>query len=68
MATKIKPAGPATKGLRIVSRGAQFRRANREWNSEGTTVPLSELTQEEVDTLRGETQLVVVDVDITPEK
>ena len=62
---KIKAAGPADKGLRIVARPqGGFRRAGRHYSAEGITVPFSELTDDEVATLRTEPQLVVVDVDI----
>ena len=62
---KIKAAGPADKGLRIVARPqGGFRRAGRHYSAEGITVPLSELTDDDVATLRTEPQLVVVDVDI----
>lgn len=65
MAAKPKAAGPATKGLKVVSRpAAGFRRAGMHFSAEGTTVPLSDLTQEQVDLLKAEPQLVVVEVDI----
>ena len=65
MATKKTAAGPATKGLKIVARQkGGFRRAGRHFSFEGETVPLSELSQEEVDQLKAEPQLVVVEVDI----
>lgn len=64
-AKKPAPAGPATKGLRIISRSPDgFRRCGRAWNAEGTTVSLAELTEEQVEILRAEKQLVVVDVEI----
>jgi hypothetical protein len=69
MPTKIKAAGPATKGLRITSRSEKgFRRCGRAFGPDGTVVPLSELTEEEVDTLKAERQLVVVEVDIESDK
>lgn len=70
MATKNpKAAGPATKGLRIVARSDKgFRRCGRAFGPEGTTLPLSELTEDEVATLKDEAQLVVVEVDIEPVK
>lgn len=66
MATaKPKAAGPATKGLKIVSRPAGgFRRAGLAFSAEGSTHALSDLTQEQVDLLKAEPQLVVVEVDI----
>lgn len=63
--TKPKSAGPATKGLKVVSRRESgFRRCGRNFSAEGTVVPLSELTDEEVETLKAERALVVVEVDI----
>ena len=66
MATAKKTAaGPATKGLKIVSRReGGFRRGGRHFSAEGETVPLSELSPEEVEQIKGEPQLVVVEVDI----
>jgi hypothetical protein len=69
MSTKsTKTAGPATKGLKIVAKRDGFRRAGREWH--GTTiVPLSELTAEQYELLKGEsTFLHVEDVAIEPNK
>lgn len=64
---KAKAAGPADKGLHIVSRSAQgFRRAGREFGPDGTRIALSELTGSELEALRNEAQLVVVDVDMPP--
>lgn len=64
-AKKTKAAGPADKGLRIVSRADQgIRRAGRWFGPEGQTVPLSELSEEEVEALKGERGLVVVEIDI----
>ena len=65
MAHKPKPAGPADKGIRVVSRPqGGFRRAGMHFSAEGTTLALSDLTAEQVQALRDESQLVVVDVDI----
>lgn len=62
---KAKAAGPADKGLKIVSRSEQgMRRAGRFFGPEGETIPLSELTEEEVEALKAERNLVVVEVDI----
>lgn len=63
-----KAAGPATKGLKVTTRRDGFRRAGREWN--GTeVVPLSELTEDQVELLKGETTMLVVEeVDIEPAK
>lgn len=65
MATRKAAAGPANKGLKIVSRReGGFRRGGRFFSFEGETVPLSELTKEEVELIKAEPQLVVVEVDI----
>lgn len=67
MATsKPKTAGPATQGLKIVSRPASFYRAGRQFTSEPTTIPLSQLTPDQVEALKGEPNLVVTEVDIEP--
>lgn len=67
MATKKPtPAGPATKGLKIVSRPASFMRCGRQFTAEPTTIALSELTPDEVQRLQDEPALVVTEVDITP--
>ena len=64
---KDKSAGPADNGLRVVARPqGGFRRAGYHFSAEGVTLPLSELTDDQVEQLRGEPQLVVVDVDIAP--
>ena len=67
-ALEKKPAGPADKGLRIVARKDVFRRCGRTFGAEAVTIPLADLTQEDVTALKDEPQLVVVDVDIEPPK
>ena len=69
MATaKKNAAGPATKGLKIVSRReGGFRRGGRFFSFEGETVPLSDLSKDEVELIKSEPQLVVVEVDIAAE-
>lgn len=64
--TKPKPkaAGPATKGLRIVARPPTFRRAGYTFTAEAQTIPLSDLSAEQVELLQGEVNLVVSEVDI----
>lgn len=62
-AAKNKAAGPANKGLRVVTKREGFRRAGREWT--GTTVvPLSELTADQVEALKDEPMLIVDGVDV----
>lgn len=64
-----KAAGPATAGLKITSRSENgFRRCGRAFGPDGTVVPMSELTEDEVETLKAERQLVVVEVEIKAEK
>ncbi len=62
---KHKPAGPATKGLQIVSRPPTFMRCGRAFSAEARVIPLSELTDDEVTRLKNEPQLVVSEVDIS---
>lgn len=64
MATKKTAAGPADKGLEVISKKDGFRRAGREWS--GTqTVSLAELTNDQVDALMNEPMLVVREVELT---
>ena len=62
--TKHKPAGPATRGLSIVSRPPTFMRCGRQFSAEPRVVPLAELSDEEVTRLKDEPNLVVSEVDI----
>lgn len=65
--TAKKHAGPADKGLEVISKKDGFRRAGREWSG-STTVSLAELTEAEVQALKSEPMLVVREVDIEPAK
>ena len=59
------PAGPDTKGLRVVSRSEQgFRRCGRSFGVEPTVIPLSELSDDELEMLKGERNLVAIEVDL----
>jgi hypothetical protein len=63
--TKNKAAGPATKGIKVVSRPqGGFRRAGRSFSAEGSTLALSELGEDDLQQLRDEPNLIVVDVDL----
>lgn len=64
--TVKKAAGPADKGLRIVARKDAFRRCGRVFGAEAVEIALADLTEEEVELLEQETQLVVTRVDIKP--
>jgi hypothetical protein len=70
MATNAKKpaaAGPATRGLRVICKRENFRRAGIDWS--GTqTVPLDKLTPDQVEMLKAESMLVVDEVDIEPAK
>ncbi|MGK2898376.1 MAG: hypothetical protein ACSLE9_06785 [Burkholderiaceae bacterium] len=74
MATSIKnarkPAGPATKGLRVVSKSplGTLRRAGLAFGPSPTVVPLDSLTAEQVDAIKGEPLYDVTEVDIEPAK
>lgn len=64
--TTPKAAGPATRGLQVTSRTASFWRAGIQFTGEPRVVPLSELTDEQVEAITSEPMLVVHEVDIPP--
>lgn len=60
-------ADPKTKkvpGLRIAAKAAGFRRAGRAWSPQATDVLLSDLTKEQIDQLKADPELVVVETEI----
>lgn len=62
-AKNARAAGPKNRGLRVTTKREGFRRAGREWN--GTTVvPLSELTEDQVEAIKAETMFLVDEVDV----
>lgn len=73
-ATATKPgegaAGPrdgqpvTVPGVRVVSRPASFRRAGYEFTGEPKEIPLTDLSDEQLQLLWGEKNLVVVDCQI----
>jgi hypothetical protein len=63
-AKQVKAAGPETKGLKVTARPASFRRAGYSFGSEPRVIALSDLTQEQVEQLEGDTNLVCQRVDI----
>ncbi|MDP3165125.1 MAG: hypothetical protein Q8N06_06680 [Hydrogenophaga sp.] len=63
---KGKAAGPATKGLKVVSRPASFRRGGQSFTGEARVVPLSDLTEEQAEQIKNDANLVVQEVDIEP--
>ncbi|MFN0185124.1 MAG: hypothetical protein ACKVQR_15025 [Aquabacterium sp.] len=66
--TATKAAGPASKGLRVTARTDRFSRAGQHFGAGPVTVPLSELTEDQAARIRGESMLVVEEVDIEPPK
>lgn len=66
MATAKTPraAGPSTKGLKVTSRPAAFRRAGYAFSGEPTVIPLSDLSEEQLEALRTDPMLVCAEVDI----
>jgi hypothetical protein len=61
-----KAAGPADKGLKVVSRPASFRRGGQTFTAEARIVPLSDLTEEQAAQIVEDPNLVVQLVDIPP--
>lgn len=61
---KAKAKKASVPGIKVVARKEQFRRAGRVFTGEAATIPLSELKKEQLEQLRSEPMLVVVDVDI----
>ncbi|MDO8776205.1 MAG: hypothetical protein Q7K57_47360 [Burkholderiaceae bacterium] len=68
MATKnqSRAAGPATRGLKVTARPASFRRGGHTFSGEAKTIPLSELSAEQVEQITTDPNLVVQEVDIEP--
>ena len=60
----VAKAGTADKGLKVTSRPATFRRAGHTFSSEARTIPLSELTDEQVELIESDPNLVSQRVDI----
>jgi len=67
-ANKTKAAGPSTRGLKVIARAPSFRRAGHVFGAEAKTIPMSDLTDDQVDLLKAEPMLVVQEVDVDPEK
>lgn len=61
-----KAAGPATRGLKVVARPASFRRGGFTFTADARTIPLDQLTEEQVESIKGDSNLVVQEVDIEP--
>lgn len=57
----------ATAALRVFAKQDGFRRAGRAWSGE-TVVPLSELTDEQIEQLENEPKLVVIETELQAEE
>ncbi|GAB2182671.1 hypothetical protein DLREEDagrD3_28940 [Denitratisoma sp. agr-D3] len=51
-------------GLRVAAKTKNFRRAGRAWSEQVTDVPLSDFTKGQVEQLKADPGLVVVDIEI----
>ncbi len=56
--------GQKVPALRVISKRDGFRRGGRAWSKEETTVKLSELSDEQVSQIKGESMLEVEEVEI----
>lgn len=56
-----------TRGLEVISTRDGFRRAGFAWSREAQTVPLSALTEEQIEQLKNEPMLTVREIEITIE-
>ncbi len=56
------------KVLSVVSKRDKFRRAGREFTGEATHIPISELTEDEIATLKNESALVCFETEIEQEQ
>jgi hypothetical protein len=62
------PVSQSTHGLKVTSSQAGFRRAGRAWSTTPTVIALSELTDREVELLKGEPMLSVEQVRLEDEE
>jgi hypothetical protein len=63
-----KPGGPTGKGLKVVPKRDGFRRAGHVFSGEGKTIAYADLTVGQVEQLKGEPMLVVMEVDLPREE
>lgn len=59
-----KPKSKKVPALRVRASVEGFRRAGRAWSVEAVDVPVADFTKAQVEALRGEPRLVVVDAEI----
>jgi len=62
-----KPGGPAGKGLKVVPKRDGWRRAGRAFSGDGQTIAYEDLTVGQVEQLKGDSMLVVSEVDLPKE-
>lgn len=69
MATKNTKSAGAVRAIKVIPKRAGFRRAGREFPDGATTIPLSDLSEEQYEQLINEPMLVVLHTEIpaTPE-
>lgn len=63
---RYRQAGDSRQALQVISKRDGFRRAGREWHG-STTVPLDDLTDEQIEQLESEPMLVVLQVEMPAE-
>jgi hypothetical protein len=63
-----KPGGPTGKGLKVVPKRDGFRRAGHVFSGDGKTIAYADLTVGQVELLKGEPMLVVMEVDLPKEE
>lgn len=61
---KPKAAGAATEGIKVTARPATFRRGGYTFGAEARVIPLSDLTEEQLGQIEGDTNLVTSRVTI----
>ena len=66
-AVKADPTAPI-KAIKVISSQPGFRRAGRAFGPEAVTIPLSDLTEEELEAIQTEPKLVSVEVELPPEQ
>ena len=68
-ASKVKPDPTLPrKALKVISSQPGFRRAGYAFGPEPVTIPLDELSPEQVEAIENEPKLVAVEVELPPEQ
>lgn len=65
---KAKAAGAATEGIKVTSRPATFRRGGYTFSADARVIPLSDLSEEQLELIEGDANLVSsrVQIDAAP--